>query len=83
MTEHSYYSEENFNLSYDNKQKELRRLIISLRVRRNLSVAEMARKSGIDEEKLNAFELGYEKISLLEFTQILDAFEAYACQFTW
>lgn len=83
MTEQSPYTEENFNLSYESKQKELRRLIISLRSRRRLSVAETAHKSGIDEEKLNAFELGNEKISLLEFAKILDAFEVYDSDFHW
>lgn len=45
MTESSYYSEENFNLSYEERQKELRRMIISMRCNRHLSVAELAEKA--------------------------------------
>lgn len=72
MTECSDYTEENFDLSYDSRQKELRRMIISFRCKRQWSIGDLAAKSGIAAEKLNAMELGDKKITLLDFAKILE-----------
>lgn len=73
MNEVSHYTEENFDLSYTSRQKELRRMIIVFRCRHNLGIDELAQKAGIPVIKLNAMELGDEKITLLDFAKILDA----------
>lgn len=73
MTEDRYYTEENFNLSYENRQKELRRMLISLRIRMKLSLEELAKITEISLEDLNDMELGNKKIELFDFAKIICA----------
>lgn len=72
MTEEAYYSEENFNLSYESRQKEMRRILIRFRCGRHWSCEELAEKCGIEADKINQMEIGNERISLLDFAKILD-----------
>lgn len=72
MTEDTYYTQENFNLSYTDNQKQARRVIIGLRNVLGYSIAEMAEICEIKEDKLNNMELGNTSISLLDLAMILD-----------
>lgn len=73
MTEDRYYTEENFNLSYENWQKELRRMLISLRIRMKLSLEELAKITEISLEDLNDMEWGNKKIELFYFAKVICA----------
>lgn len=73
MTEETYFTEENFNLSYSENQKEMRRILITFRVAKRWSLQDMAEAADINEEKLNKMELGDEKINLLDFARVLAA----------
>lgn len=73
MTESWFYDEENFDLSYSSRQKEMQRIIIRLRASLGWSIEEMAQATGMAPEKLNAIELGEQKITLLDFGKIIES----------
>lgn len=75
MTETSYYEIENFEMSYEYNQKEMRRIIIYLRAKNEWSFELLSTKSGINKEILAQIELGYKNITLLNFIKILIAYE--------
>lgn len=72
MIESNSYEIERFNLSYNSKQNEMRRIIIVFREKKGLSVEDLAKKLNISREKLNKMELGEERIELLDFAKIIE-----------
>ncbi len=73
MTESFNYDIENFEMSYERRQNEMRRIMIKIRFKLEYSLEDMAKKLGVSSELLNRIELGYEKISLIMFAKIIEA----------